>query len=199
LLQLSIPTALLLQLAATDPFFNSRGSSKGPSKTARQQAARKQRSSKAKSTADFKWRGAWQQHTWSDAARAQAAAAAQLSPEELHNLVFGQDEDDMFGSYSSGSSSSKDRRRQRREQRRRARRMQSRAARERATGSSFSYAEFAYWTDADAYDDDVSSDEEDYWQAYGRYGQQQRQQQQHYWWGASGRPDWQWWTEEQER
>jgi hypothetical protein len=190
-----------VRLTPSDPFSSSR-SAKGASKTQRQQAARKQRSRAKGAASDFKWQGAWQ-HTWSDAARAQAAAAAQLDPEELHNLVFGQDEEDLYGSFSSGSSS-KERRRQRREQRRRARRMQARAARERAAGSGFGYAEYAYWSEDDS---DASSDEEDWWQAYGVHGQQQqqrrpqRQQQQQYWWGAdgSGRPDWQWWTEEQER
>jgi hypothetical protein len=111
----------------------------------------------------------------------------------------------MLGSFGGGSNS-KERRRQRREQRRWARCMQACAARERAAGSGFGYAEYAYWSEDDG---DASSDEDEYWQEFGGRGQQQRQQrrprrqqqQQQYWWGfaATGRPDWQWWTEEQER
>jgi hypothetical protein len=126
---------------------------------------------------------------WSDINLAEAAAAAQLDPDELHNLVFSRDHP-----HSENSSGTINKRR------RRAKRLtqqKKQAAKGRAAAAGgFGYAEF-YWEDADA--SDADSDDEVLWHHYrasstGGYNKQQ--------WDPShgpGRPDWQWWSEEQER
>lgn len=117
---------------------------------------------------EFDWQTPWKQ-TWSDADLAEAAAAAQLHPDEFHNLVFGRDDEND----SSSSSGRRKERRQARQAKRRAKRVQQ------AAKQAWGYAEFSYaWSDSD----DESDDDE--WQ-----------QTYH----SSQRPDWQWWDEQQER
>lgn len=126
---------------------------------------------------------------WSDINLAEAAAAAQLDPDELHNLVFSRDH------RRSENSSGTINKRRRRAKRLRQQKKQAAKGRAAAAGG-FGYAEF-YWEDADA--SDADSDDEVLWHHYrasssGGYSKQQ--------WDPShgpGRPDWQWWSEEQER
>lgn len=138
-----------------------------------------------------------------DADMAQAAAAAQLHPDELHNLVFG-------GSDSSSKGSS-------RRQQRKATRKRAKTLRKQAAGMGAAYDGFGFaWaegsedartygayasddTDSDSYSD--SDDDEYLAGAYSYFspGRRASSRQQRQWDWRQAQPDWQWWTEEQER
>lgn len=152
-----------------------------------------------------------------DADMAQAAAAAQLDPDELHNLVFGRSSND-------GSSKGSSRRQQRKAARRRAKSLRKQAASMGWAYDGFGFAWAAAgsanegrWggsayassadSDTDSYSDTEDDDDEYLGGAYsyaspgrftrqGRMNTQQRQWQE---WYYQAQPDWQWWTEEQER
>jgi hypothetical protein len=138
-----------------------------------------------------------------DADMAQAAAAAQLHPDELHNLVFGRSD-----SSSKGSS---------RRQQRKAARKRAKTLRKQAAGMGAAYDGFGFaWaegcddarmygayasddTDSDSYTD--SDDDEYLAGAYSYFspGRRASSRQQREWAWRQAQPDWQWWTEEQER
>jgi hypothetical protein len=176
------------------------------------------RSSKRKSSRSDSW-------YW-DADMAQAAAAAQLDPDELHNLVFGRSSNDSSSSSSSSKGSSS------RRQQRKAARRRAKSLRKQAASMGWGYDGFGFgwgaaggsasegrWggsayassgdSDTDSYSDSEEDDDEYLGGAHtyaspGRFSRQQgrmgaAQQRQWQEWYYQAQPDWQWWTEEQER
>jgi hypothetical protein len=142
-------------------------------------------------------------HGWQDAGMSEAAAARQLHPDELHNLVFSR-----LDRSSSSSNKGPSRRQQRKQARQRAKLLRKRAA---AAGTAHGAYGFG-WAEADGHeegwydsdfdsDGDSSSDDEYLHGTYSYYstGSTQQPHRQQGRWQGQDRPDWQWWTEEQER